>query len=263
MAKYVTGTKSSTPISNISYVSESELKEQIDTLKGLYDVDVVYICHKGEFGKKDHIHYLIKSNGTQLSNVPNIMKVMYNYDVNGNKEKSRLFSQCKSLGDYYLYSLHNKPYLDAKGEVKEFYDYAHEEFKGDQDLINACVLASEELGNDKSTLANIVEMARNGATDLEILSEYKDILNITDLSHAIRSIRGVKELVQEEHSYNTFFRECYGFACEYLRKGDKVALDTLEFVEKECVLSEASKGIKLFELFLDKITRFDLIELLK
>lgn len=52
MAKLITGTKSTTPISNISYVDIDTFKKQVENLQSQFGVNVAYIHHTGEYGKK-------------------------------------------------------------------------------------------------------------------------------------------------------------------------------------------------------------------
>ena len=261
MAKLISGTKSTTPISNISYVDIDTFKKQVENLHSQFSVNVAYIYHKGEFGKKDHIHYLIKSTGNQISNLPKIQSIMFNYDENGNPCNSLLFAQCKSLGDYYLYVLHDKEYLDSKDETKEIYNYDPTLFQGDKSLVSECVQCSEDvkLNLPKANVIQLSEFLREGFTDIDILKKMGKDLSITEIGLALRSIDSMRRVLDADTKEGFVFSQLYEFTLGHLKNGDAESIRCLRLVENSKHLTPLEIGKRLFTLFLDRLTEKDII----
>lgn len=261
MAKLITGAKSTTPISNISYVDIDTFKNQIENLQSQFAVNVAYIYHKGEFGKKDHIHYVIKSKGVGISNIPKIQSIMFNFDTDGNPCDSLLFAQCKSLGDYYLYVLHDRKYLEVKEETKEIYDYDPALFQGDTALVAECVQSSEEVMKNLpvSNLTQLSDFVLNGYNNIEILSKMGRDLKLTEIGLALKSLDGLRKELDSEADLGRFYGLLFQFTLDHLNKGDAESVRCLRLIENSTHLSPVQIGLRLFTLFLDRLTERDIV----
>lgn len=261
MAKLISGTRSTTPISNISYVDIDTFKKQVENLQSQFNVNVAYIFHKGEFGKKDHIHYVIKSTVKEIGNIPKIQSIMFNYDEKGNPCNSLLFAQCKSLGDYYLYVLHDRKYLEVKEETKEFYDYDPMLFQGDASLVAECKQCSEEVLHNLPVpnLTQLSDLVLNGYSNIQILSKMGKELKLTEIGLALRSLDGIRKELDSEADFGLFYGMLYQFTLDHLNKGDAESVRCLRLIENSKHLSPVEIALKLFTLYLDRLTERDIV----
>lgn len=124
-------------ISGIAYLSAECFLARANVLKeqGLIP-DVFAIAHKGEFdplkGKrdKDHLHFLIPFSESALTDTDRLTDLWGSQTFpdgsRGSVAKGE-WRRCKSVADWWYYSVHDECYLKAKREDKEFH-YRWEDF---------------------------------------------------------------------------------------------------------------------------------------
>ena len=103
------------PISSISYTSEKFLVEVLDDLYAQHTIQAYqYICHKGEDGDKDHIHFRIEPN--RRVDPMNIRDLLREPDPMhpGKPFTVRPFRFSKAEEDWFLYVLHDPEYMKIK-----------------------------------------------------------------------------------------------------------------------------------------------------
>lgn len=204
---------------------------------------------------------MIKSKGAGISNIPKIQSIMYNYDVDGNPCDSLLFAQCKSLGDYYLYVLHDRAYLEVKEEEKEIYDYDPSLFQGDSALISECVQSSEVVMNNLpvANVAQLSDFVVDGYSNIEILKKMGKDLTLTEIGLALKSIDGIRKELDADAVDSRFMGQLYTYTLDHLGKGDAESIRCLRLIENSKHLTPLQIGLKLFSLFLDRLTEKDIV----
>lgn len=122
--------KTTKPISTISYNSENFLTLKLNELENAKLVSFwAFIKHQGEDdegGLKDHIHvYIEPASSVQTVNLEEVFK---EFDPNHpDKPLGCISFRSSKFDDWYLYSVHDTPYLAVKGLVKKFH-YQYEDF---------------------------------------------------------------------------------------------------------------------------------------
>lgn len=221
MAVKFVGKTSTLPISTILYMSESDLNERLKILTNLYKLDYAYICHKGENGAKDHIHIILKSQAKQFSNIDKIRECLYeivdcdteNYKK-GQSKPCKPFVESKSLRDWFLYSIHNKEYLESKGEARE-YEYTKSDVKGSPSFIDDM---SEHVSNYtpiESEMTIICRGIENGLNDFEILQTLP-LVEAPQIANIMRGIEKIRTYYEADASeYYKALKE-FGFRCSWM-----------------------------------------------
>lgn len=125
-----------TPISTISYNSESFLKHKLDDLVRLNHVDFYYfIKHQAEADeKKEHIHlYLMPSQPIDTQ----VLREQFNEYVKDNEMplKCMTFRKSNSFADAYLYDIHDETYLQYKQLEKKFHYTFSDVISSDDDFL--------------------------------------------------------------------------------------------------------------------------------
>lgn len=190
MGKIVTKT-CSTAISSIVYITDKNLLNScLATLsRSQPNVEYLYCIHKGENGDKDHTHLLLNTRSDKFNNCDKIR----DYFIVDNEEKSLCthFEQTKSLGDWYKYAYHDKPYLDSKHESKEFY-YTESDVIGSDNLRSLCLsdFKYRENKSSESPYQIVINGLSEGLSDLEILEQ----MPCTDAQDYVSSLRLIDEV---------------------------------------------------------------------
>lgn len=123
------------PISTISYNTVPYLKLKLDELKSSGRISFyAFINHKpedDEAGKKFHNHvYMVPSKMLQTEDV---RKFLEEFDPSHpNKPLGALEFNSSKFDDWYLYALHNKPYLASKSHSR-VYSYVHSDIITDDE----------------------------------------------------------------------------------------------------------------------------------
>ena len=168
------------PISSISYNTEAFLKEKLDAWVDAHIIQTyMYICHKGEDGDKDHIHFRIEPN-KKLD--PMDLEAQLREYV-GNEKKPRCvrpFRQSKEE-DWFLYAVHDEEYLKLKyhgGDEHEKlpYDWRQIVVPENYDLEIAFIRARASLKHSTVALAKRIQSGDN-ALDLIMDGENAYVAN--------------------------------------------------------------------------------------
>lgn len=269
--KFVMSGRCTTPISTIVYFGENEIVDKINKLKEKISVDVLYIKHKGENGKKDHTHVLLRSRSSCFTNIEKIRNEYFssvaeidteNYKK-GENVPCKPFVQAKSLVDWYYYHLHDFEYLESKGEKREFYNYPESDLKGDKCLLNDIhnMIENKPCKVEQSPLDLIIEGIVQGKSNVEILSN----LPVTS-DNLYSTVKGLKELRKEidisaQELDNKFFNDMYIYIVRNCPNIVEFKRLNMALIKGNPSNSDAQFCKVLFETFLKSLSEQDLINM--
>ena len=113
------------PISTIGYNTEKFLLERLNELKFTFtDLEWCYIYHTDEVNKKDHYHlYLEPNTRLRQDDLSRIRESFKEYQEGDELPLGVMPWRKSDFENWYLYALHDRPYLSAKHLVKSTYDY--------------------------------------------------------------------------------------------------------------------------------------------
>lgn len=259
------------PISTVVYFDENTLVDKINKMREKLSFEYLYIFHKGENGKKDHIHLLLKSTTRRFENIQRIREE-YLYSISnitnekyniGDKVPCKPFVEAKSLVDWLLYHIHDREYLTRKNEPRDFYDYPIEDVKGDKTLKNYILdmLDSKPTKIENTPLENLIEGVVQGKSDIEIISEFP----ITP-DNLYSTLKGLQELrkridVDQKSIDDKFYNDMYLKVIQNPIMQSFIRLNSAMFtVRGKPTNSNADAMRVLFEQFLKTLTEQDLID---
>lgn len=260
------------PISTVVYFDENTLVDKINKMRESLSFEYLYIFHKGENGKKDHIHLLLKS--TSANGFRNIQKIRNDYLYSfsniqndkyniGDKVPCKPFVEAKSLIDWLLYHIHDKEYLTRKNEPREFYDYPLDDVKGDKSLKNYILdmLEAKPQRVENTPLENLIQGIVQGKSDIEIISE----LPITP-DNLYSTLKGLQELrkrvdIDQKTIDDKFYNDMYIKVIQHPITQQFARINSALFeVRGKPTNSNADAMRVLFEQFLKTLTEQDLID---
>lgn len=174
------------PISSISYNTEAFLKERLDAWIDAHIIQAYqYICHKGEDGDKDHIHFRIEPN--KKLDPMDLQEQLREYVGNEKKPRGvRPFRPSKEE-DWFLYAVHDDEYLKLKyngGDEHEKipYDWQQIVVPENYDLECAFVRAKATI---KHSTVNLATRIQNGARAIDLVMEGENPYVANALARAI------------------------------------------------------------------------------
>lgn len=160
------------PISSISYNTEAFLKEKLDAWVNAHIIQTyMYICHKGEDGDKDHIHFRIEPN--KKLDPMDLEAQLREYVGNENKPRCvRPFRPSKEE-DWFLYAVHDEEYLKLKyhgGDEHEKlpYDWQQIVVPENYDLEIAFIRAKATI---KHSTVQLAKRIQQGDNPLQLIQE--------------------------------------------------------------------------------------------
>lgn len=158
------------PISSISYNTEAFLREKLEAWKEAHIIQAyMYICHKGEDGDKDHIHFRVEPN--KKLDPMDLQEALREFKQGEKKPLGcRPFRPSKEE-DWILYAVHDAKYLAQKysgGEKGEKIPYKWENIKApeDYDVEIAFIRAKSHL---EHTTVNVATRLQNGENALSLV----------------------------------------------------------------------------------------------
>lgn len=176
------------PISSISYNTEAFLKEKLETWYQAHIIQAyMYICHKGEDGDKDHIHFRIEPN--KKIDPMDLQTQLREWEIGKDKPLGcRPFRPSKEE-DWFLYVVHDKEYLALKyggGEKGEKLPYDWHDIKVSEyyDVETAWIRAKAYL--EHSTV-NIATRLQNGENALSLVLQGENVYTVNALMRAVSS----------------------------------------------------------------------------
>lgn len=153
------------PISSISYNTEEFLREKLEAWKKAHIISTyMYICHKGEDGDKDHIHFRCEPN--KKLDPMDLQEQLKQYTLDNPKPlMCRPFRQ-SSEEDWFLYVVHDAAYLKLKyggGEKGEKipYDWQNIVVPEDYDLEVAFIRAKAKMQHTSVNMATRLQQGEN------------------------------------------------------------------------------------------------------
>lgn len=220
------------PISSISYNTEAFLKEKLDTwLKAHIIQAYQYICHKGEDGDKDHIHFRIEPN--KKLDPMDLQEQLREWELGKDKPLGcRPFRPSKEE-DWILYVVHDKEYLDIKyggGEKGEKIPYDWHDIKVSEyyDMEIAYIRAKAYL---KHTTVNLATRLQSGDEDpMSLLLQGENVYTVNAIMRCISSNdyrRLQDEYIKLQGEYHDLLEAVsdYGLAIEINEKGKPYITD--------------------------------------
>lgn len=177
----------SSPLSSISYNTESFLKEK---LQQWYDNHLIqcymYICHKGEDGDKDHIHFRIEPN--KRLDPMNLLEDLKEFDPTNDKPLGIRPFRPSIEEDWFLYVVHDKQYLKLKyggGEKGEKLPYLISDIvtSPDYDTDIAFIRAKAKM---EHTSANIGEKMRSGVKSIDLICQGENPFTVNAIQRSIK-----------------------------------------------------------------------------
>ena len=170
------------PISSIAYVSEGFL---VNVLDELYDQHIIqayqYICHKGEDGDKDHIHFRIEPNKRIDPMVLRDMLKEPDPEHPGKPFTVRPF-RFSEEEPWFLYVIHDPEYMKYKYgdflEPGEKIPYKESELRvsDDYDVKVAMVRARQWL---KHNPQNVLKALRAGVSAVDLVMQGESIMQVS------------------------------------------------------------------------------------
>ena len=115
------------PIATISFNTFYYLRLKLDELKKAKIISVYHFIEHlpedDEAGKKPHIHLYIEP--SKLIQTDDLAEHFLEFDAGKpNKPRRCLLFRTSNFGDWYMYAIHDKAYLAAKGQSRRYhYDY--------------------------------------------------------------------------------------------------------------------------------------------
>lgn len=192
------------PISSISYNSESFLREKLEAWKEAHIIQAyMYVCHKGEDGDKDHIHFRVEPN--KKLDPMDLQEALREF-VAGNPKPlgCRPFRPSKEE-DWILYAVHDEKYLAQKysgGEKGEKIPYKWEDIKApeDYDVEVAYIRAKAHL---EHTTVNVATRLQNGENALSLVLQGENVYTVNQILKTLSGndytrLQGEKEKLQKE-----------------------------------------------------------------
>jgi len=112
------------PIATISFNSASYLKLKLDELKKAKVISVYHFIEHlpedDEGGKKKHIHLYIEP--SKLIQTDDLAEHFLEFDAaKPDKPRKCLLFRTSKFGDWYMYAIHDKAYLAAKGQSRRYH----------------------------------------------------------------------------------------------------------------------------------------------
>ena len=176
----------SKPLASISYNSEEFLHNKLEKWYCEHLIQsYMYICHKGEDGDKDHIHFRIEPN-CRIDPMSLIEELVE--PVEGNKPlRSRPFRPAKEE-DWFLYAIHDATYLKIKyglDYTKEKLPYYWQDIKVSDgyDLDVAIIRAKQSL---KHSSASLCERIMNGENISTMIQQGENVGLINAVKYALQ-----------------------------------------------------------------------------
>lgn len=170
------------PISSIAYVSESFLVNVLDELYEQHTIKAYqYICHKGENGDKDHIHFRVEPNCRLDPMVLRDMLKEPDPDNPGKPFTVRPF-RFSEEEPWMLYAIHDPEYMKYKYgdfiEPGEKLPYKESDLRGsdDYDFKVAMVRARQWL---KHNPQNVLKALRSGVSAVDLVMQGESIMQVS------------------------------------------------------------------------------------
>lgn len=192
------------PISSISYNTEAFLKEKLETWLSAHIIQSYqYICHKGEDGDKDHIHFRLEPN--KKLDPMDLSDQLREYQIGKDKPLGcRPFRPSKEE-DWILYAVHDKDYLALKyggGEKGEKLPYSWEDIKVPEnyDMEIAFIRARAYMSH---TTANMATRIQDGADPLSLILQGENVYTVNAIVRAL-SLNDYERLTAD---YNNLYRD--------------------------------------------------------
>lgn len=260
------GKTSILPISTMLYMSESDLQERLKILTNLFKLDYAYICHKGECGKKDHIHIILRTQAKQFSNIDKIRECLFEIcDVDtdtykkGQSKPCKPFVESKSIRDWYLYSMHNKEYLSEKGEFREF-EYTSSDIKGSPNFIDDMQEYTNNFVKTETDLEIISACILNGLSDFEILTK----LSRVSSDNLFSTLKGISELrkhieVDQSAKDSQFYEMLYSMLLRHEKSKNWLINSKLGKYETDGHNVQVKVLEKLLNEFIDYVCNYDML----
>lgn len=161
------------PISNITYNSEAFLREKLDAWVNAHIIQAYqYICHKGEDGDKDHIHFRLEPN--TLIDPMDLGEDLREFQIGKDKPLGPTLRWRPSKEeDWILYAVHDPEYLKLKyngGEKGEKIPYSWQEIRASEyyDVEVSFIRAKSYLAH---TSVNVTTRIQSGVNPVSLLLE--------------------------------------------------------------------------------------------
>lgn len=260
------GKTSTLPISTMLYMSESELQERLKILTNRFKLDYAYICHKGENGKKDHIHIILRTKAKQFQNIDNIRECLFEIcdtDTDtykkGQSKPCKPFVESKSIRDWYLYSMHKKDYLAEKGEIREI-EYCESDIKGTPNFIEDMQEHMNNYIQKESDLQIISTAILNGESDFEIISKLTNVKadNLLAILKGIAELRKHLEIDQMVKD-NEFFKMLYTYLLRHEKSKKWLVNSKIGKYETDGQIVQIKVLEKLLNEFIDYACNYDML----
>lgn len=196
----------SKPISTISYNTFDFL---LSRLNSLIDSEAIqswfFIHHRGESRNdevvgKDHYHLLIVPN--KRIDLVKLGKEFVEIDIsNPDKPLKCMPFRNSALTDWFLYALHDKDYLIAKGMEKEFHYYPEEIISSDSDYLS-CLLCDAYRDLASSPVRAVRSAVESGLSFNALVASGRISINHVNnarvLYDCMRDFYKTKEVVADE-----------------------------------------------------------------
>lgn len=146
------------PTSSISYNTEAFLKEKLEAWRQAHIIQAYqYICHKGEDGDKDHIHFRVEPN--RRIDTMDLQEELKEYVLGEDKPRGVRPFRPSQEEDWILYAVHDEDYMKMKyqGFQKgEKIPYEWTDIKADEDfdVEIAYIRAKASLSHSSQSMIN-------------------------------------------------------------------------------------------------------------
>ena len=187
------------PISSISYNSEAFLREKLDTWIDAHIIpSYQYICHKGEDGDKDHIHFRIEPN--KKLDPMDLQEQLREYIPTNTKPLGcRPFRPSKEE-DWILYAVHDSQYLKIKyngGDKGEKlpYDWTDIKVSDFYDIEVAFIRAKAYL---KHTSVNMASRLAGGENPLDLIMQGENVFTVNAITRAL-SVNDYQRVIDDNN----------------------------------------------------------------
>lgn len=272
---------STQPLSSVFYYdvhdgkfsdNENDLNDMITRFKSRFKKgQIAYIKHKGEHGKSDHIHIIVRNNTQKgFENVPSLRNdILYSiaYVVTEHAKIGDAIPspplRTSNLADWYGYSLHKKEYFDKKKIPydKEF-TYNHDDIKGDKSFIDEMKILYDEMmaSDDYSEIDIIYNGVLNGVNDWDIIKKLKYV----DSKNLYSVFNGINKVKQSIESKKFDINRAFDILTEFTFENSNIRdnLTDCAFMNKGVKMSNVEIITMLFCEFIKKMHNDDVLNML-
>lgn len=196
--------QTSRPVSTISYNTPEYLRQRLEELRKAHKVsEWYYIQHEpedDEGGNKRHIHlYLVPSQRLQTDD---LREYMQEIDLtHPGKPLGCPVWRISKWADWYMYAIHDAPYLASKGQTRR-YHYRME----DVTAWDETALAQQVREIDLTSLTRLqamqdaithglsfVQFARSGGVPIQQVHQYEEMWRLLTIGDTLRRGSGAHE----------------------------------------------------------------------